>query len=78
MDAVREMKEEGREPNLIEKLSQSKEIGLSEKDILSVLDPKNMIGRSEQQVTDLINSHVLPIIKTNQEYLNNISVDLKV
>lgn len=78
MEAVREMKEEAKESDLIEKLSQSKEIGLNKQDILDVLDPKNMIGRSENQVKDLIENYVQPILSSNQEYLSNISVDLKV
>lgn len=78
MESVQEMKEQGLDSDLIVKLSQSEEIGLSAAEINQVLNPSNMIGRSEGQVTELIQDAVMPILEKYKKDLSDFSVDLKV
>ena len=48
--------------NLIEKISKDKDFKLSKKEIETLLDPKNFIGRAPSQVTEFLKEDVMPVL----------------
>jgi adenylosuccinate lyase len=77
MDAGRNVKVEGKENDLIDRLMKDKNFSLSENDLKSVLKPENYIGRAPEQVEEFIGEYVKPILEKNKESLN-IEISLKV
>jgi adenylosuccinate lyase len=78
MEAVRKMKEEGIEVDLIKNLGESPEIVLEEKDLRNVLDPANMVGRASRQVDEFMECVIQPILKENEDKIEENEVELKV
>ncbi len=76
MDAAREVKVEGRKNDLIERIASDKDFGLSIEELNSVLEPKNYIGRSPEQVEEYITLQIKPILDSNK--FDDIDVELKV
>lgn len=76
MDAAREVKEKGNENDLIERIAKDEAFGLDISQLEKVLDAKNYIGRSKEQVEEFINEHIKPILEDNRE--TNFNIDLNV
>jgi len=57
MEAAREVKEKGNENDLIERIAKDEAFGLDITKLNQVLDPKNYIGRSKEQVEEFIEFH---------------------
>jgi len=74
MEAARMVKEEGKENDLIERISRDPVFGLSLKELNSVLSPENFIGRSSEQVTEFLNEHVKPLLSKNNVVENHIEL----
>ena len=51
---------------------------MSKEEILSIMDPKNFVGRATEQVVELVNETLEPAIKEYKELIGNIKVDLHV
>lgn len=77
MKAAKEVKEMGKENNLINKIKDSDLFPLTEEEIDKIVDPKNFVGRSEKQVEEFIEQFVRPILEKNKNILG-IDVNLKV
>ena len=76
MEAGRNVKELGKENNLLELLAKDTDFKLSQSEIESLMDPKLYIGRAPMQVEEFIEEEVNPRIK---KYDNlDIKVELKV
>ena len=69
MEAARLVKEEGKENDLIERISADKMFNMTYEELVSVLEPKNYIGRSSQQVQEFFDNHVKPILEKESEVL---------
>lgn len=76
MEAGRQVKVEGKKNDLIERIAADSTFGLTLEEILSVLDPKNYVGRSAQQVEEFVSEYVRPLIEKNK--VEEIKVNLKV
>lgn len=76
MEAAREVKEKGNENDLIERIAKDEAFGLDITKLNQVLDPKNYIGRSKEQVEEFIEFHVKPVLKNSEKAASKI--DLKV
>jgi adenylosuccinate lyase len=76
MEAAREVKEKGNENDLIERIAKDEAFGLDITKLNQVLDPKNYIGRSKEQVEEFIEFHVKPVLKNSEKAASEI--DLKV
>lgn len=76
MKAGNQVKVEGKKNDLIERIAQDKTFGLSLDEINSVLEPRNYIGRSSEQVVDFISENVHPVLEVNK--VQNLNVELKV
>ena len=76
MEAAKQVKEKGKENDLIERIVSDKLFGLSIEEINKVLDPKNYVGRAPQQVEEFINENVKPVLEKNS--VEDIEIDLRV
>lgn len=76
MDAAREVKEKGNENDLIERIAKDKAFGLDLSQLKEVLDAKNYIGRSKEQVEEFVNEHIKPILEDNNETKFNIDLNV--
>ena len=76
MDAGRKVKVDGEANDLIERIAADPVFGMSLEAIKSVLEPKNYIGRSSEQVVEFIENEVKPIL-ANAE-IADMSIELKV
>ncbi|CDM68843.1 Adenylosuccinate lyase [Clostridium bornimense] len=72
------VKSEGLNNNLLEKIANDKEFGLTLDELNAVMDAKNFIGRAPSQVTDFIEGTVNPLLEDNKEFLDEISVEINV
>lgn len=76
MDAGRRVKVEGESNDLIERIAADPIFGMSLEEIKSVLQPKNYIGRSPEQVVEFIENEVKPVLKDAE--LADLNIELKV
>lgn len=76
MEAAKQVKVEGKNNDLINRIAADKMFGLNIEEINAVLDPKNYVGRSPQQVEEFIDEYVKPVLEKNK--VENIKVDLRV
>ncbi len=77
MEASREVKEKGNKNDLIYRIIESEKFNLSKEEISSIMDPKKYIGRSAEQVEELLKEYINPIIDKNKDGLG-MNVKLKV
>ncbi|WP_024834602.1 adenylosuccinate lyase [Ruminiclostridium josui] len=76
MEAGKRVKVDGEKNDLIERIAGDPRFGMTLEELNSVLEPKNYIGRSPEQVVEFIENEVKPIL--NKEHLADIQVELKV
>lgn len=76
MEAAKQVKVEGKKNDLIERIANDKMFGLNIEELNAVLDPKNYVGRSPQQVEEFIEEYVKPVLEKNK--VEDIKVELKV
>ncbi|ACM60230.1 adenylosuccinate lyase [Caldicellulosiruptor bescii] len=70
MEAGRNVKEFGKENNLIELISNDPSFKLSKEEIQAILDPKKFVGRAPSQVQEYYNEYVKPILEKYKDDLN--------
>lgn len=70
MEAGKQVKEEGLENDLIDRVLADPDFMLNEEDIKAILKPENFTGRSSQQVEEFINGCIKPILDANKDILN--------
>lgn len=75
--ASKRVKEEGLENNLIDTICEDSMFGLKKEEVVEILDPKNFIGRSKEQVEEFIDQICQPIFDRYQNILGAQS-DLRV
>jgi len=76
MEAGKQVKVEGKRNDLIERIAADSAFGMTLEEINTVLEPKNYIGRSVEQVEEFIENHIKPLLE-NSEVLEQ-DVELKV
>jgi adenylosuccinate lyase len=76
MEAAKKVKVEGGKNDLIERIAGDSAFNLNVEELNSVLEPKNYIGRSPQQVEEFVNDVVKPILEANKDI--EVKVELKV
>jgi adenylosuccinate lyase len=68
MAAGKVVKEEGKPNDLIDRIAADESFGLSKEQILSVMEPKNFVGRAPQQTEEFFAEYINPILeKHNQD-----------
>ncbi|NLI58273.1 MAG: adenylosuccinate lyase, partial [Clostridium sp.] len=75
-EAAREVKEKGKENDLIERIAKDEAFGLDIFKLNQVLDAKNYIGRSKEQVEEFVRYHVEPVLKNSEK--THLDVELNV
>lgn len=74
--AAAKVKLEGGKNDLIERISEDKNIPLTKEEILSELDPSKYIGRSESQVEEFLSDIVKPIL--DKYYSGEVTAELNI
>lgn len=67
--AARVVKEEGGQNDLIDRIAADPAFGVSREDIQKLLEPKNFIGRSEEQVEEFLGDIIRPLLEENRDLL---------
>jgi len=70
------IKEEGGSNDLLERIVQDPEIGLSKDEVEELIDIKHFIGRAIEQAHEFLNEEVAPVIKKHKEIANFVA-DIK-
>nr|WP_058485410.1 adenylosuccinate lyase [Defluviitalea phaphyphila] len=77
MEAAKVVKTEGKPNDLIDRIINDKSFPMTKEEILSILNPKNFVGRAPQQVDEFLEEFINPIIEENKELLG-LKVELNV
>ena len=77
MEAGKQVKVEGLENDLIERIVNDSSFDIDRDKLMEILDPKNFIGFASEQVIDFLEAEVNPILEKNKELLG-MDTDLKV
>lgn len=59
----------GEENDLIQRIVEDEEIGLTAEEIEAIMNPKELVGRCPQQVTDYLEEYVYPVLEANKDLL---------
>lgn len=77
MEAGKQVKVEGLENDLIERITNDSSFDIDREKLMEILDPKNFIGFAPEQVVDFLESEVNPILEKNKNLLG-MNANLKV
>ena len=69
MEAGRNVKEEGKENNLLELIAADPSFNMSLVDLKKSMDPSRYVGRSREQVDRFVEQVVAPVLEANKELL---------
>ena len=69
MEAGRNVKEEGKENNLLELIAADPSFGMSLEDLKKSMEPSRYVGRSKEQVERFVETVVKPVLECNCELL---------
>ncbi len=78
MEAGKEVKEFGRPNDLVKRIAADTSFGLTEEEILKILNPDNLCGRAKNQVVDFVEEHVNPVLNKYKDLLNNVNLEVNV
>ncbi|MGL4946453.1 MAG: adenylosuccinate lyase [Cetobacterium sp.] len=77
MEAGKKVKVEGLENDLIERILNDPLFDIDKTKLMEILDPKNFIGFSSEQVIDFLESEIKPILEANKDLIG-MAADLRV
>ncbi len=69
MEAGRNVKQEGKENNLLELIAADPAFNMTLEDLQKAMDPTKYTGRAKEQVTEFLEETVKPILSANREIL---------
>jgi adenylosuccinate lyase len=69
MAAGKVVKEEGKPNDLVDRIAADESFGLSKEQILSVMEPKNFVGRAPQQTEEFFSEYIDPILEKHSQDL---------
>lgn len=78
MEAAKQVKEQGKTNDLVKRIANDSIFGLTEEEILKILEPEKLCGRAENQVIDFIHQEVNLVINKYQDDIKNLDVHLEV
>ncbi len=78
MAAAKEVKENGKPNDLVDRIANDASFGFSKEQILEILNPDNLCGRAPKQVEEFIDTEVNPILKKYEHLVENINVEVNV
>lgn len=77
MEAGRNVKEEGKENNLLELIAADPSFNMSLEDLKKSMEPSRYVGRSKEQVETFVKNVVNPVLEANRELLG-VEVEINV
>ena len=69
MEAGKNVKQEGRDNNLLELIAADPAFNMSYEDLQKTMDPSRYVGRSREQVDAFLAKVIKPILEENKELL---------
>lgn len=78
MEAAMNVKLEGKENDLVIRIASDPMFNMSVDDVQEILKPSNLCGRASNQVTEFLDLCVYPVLKVNEEHLQDINIKVKV
>ncbi|MBI5092220.1 MAG: adenylosuccinate lyase [Candidatus Hydrogenedentes bacterium] len=75
--AAAQVKQEGRENDLLERLAADPAIGMTREEIEATLDVREFIGRAPEQVVEFLRDHIQPVLDRHRQRLG-IQSDVRV
>ena len=69
MEAAAEVKQNGKNNDLIERILKDETFKMSEEELRSILKPENFIGCAAMQVDDFVNQVIKFVLEENKELL---------
>jgi adenylosuccinate lyase len=76
MEAANRVKLDGEENDLISRIAADSSFILSQEEINSIIEPKNFIGRSKEQVEEYIREYIDPVLDKETGYDMTIDLDV--
>ncbi|MDR3272501.1 MAG: adenylosuccinate lyase [Flavobacteriaceae bacterium] len=77
MEAARQVKIEGKNNDLIERILTDEKVNIDKEKLISLLNPKNFIGFASEQTEEFLQQEVAPILEKYKNFIG-IDTDLKV
>lgn len=78
MEAGKQVKVFGLENDLVQRIANDPDFGMSLEEIEEILDPTKLIGRCPEQVTDYLEGYVYPVLRQNEALLTDINTEVTV
>lgn len=78
MEAAKQVKDLGKPNDLVLRIARDEVFGLTVEEIEAALNPKNLVGRCPNQVTDYLTEYVYPVLKANEDLLTDINTTVSV
>ncbi len=78
MEAGKQVKQLGLENDLVQRIADDPDFGMTAEEIYAVMNPKNLTGRAANQVTDYLKGCVYPLLTENKRYLDYIDKNVTV
>lgn len=78
MKAGEQVKDLGKPNDLVLRIARDEAFGLTVEEIEAALNPKNLVGRCPNQVTDYLTEYVYPVLKANEDLLTDINTNVSV
>ena len=78
MEAAKEVKEFGRQNDLVDRIAADSSFGFTKKEILDILNPDNLCGRAPAQVVDFVKQEVEPVLEKYIDIIKDINVEVNV
>ena len=78
MEAGKQVKEFGKPNDLVQRIAGDETFGLTEEEILHILNPDHLCGRAVRQVEDFINERVNPVLEKYKDLGQNATIEVNV
>ena len=69
MKAGKNIKEEGKENNLLDLIAKDSAFNLTREELEKTMKPSKYVGRSKEQVEAFLKNHIYPLLEKNKEFL---------
>ena len=78
MEAGKQVKEYGKPNDLVQRIAADETFGLTEEEILHILNPDHLCGRAVSQVEDFINERVNPVLEKYKDLGQDATIEVNV
>jgi len=69
MEAAKQIKQEGKENDLIDRIANDPRFMMSKEEIMKIMEPKNFVGRAPQQTEEFFKDYIDPVLEANRDDL---------